>query len=74
MIHTIKAGVKIKCPICNTKNDAILCVGVYEVEKNGMRKCMECGHVLYYAVKIICTIKETMEMFMEVQSEDDLPD
>ena len=73
MVHTIKAGVQIECPACKTKNDAILCVGVYEVEKNGMRKCIECGQVLFYTVEIICAIKEPMDMLMEVQSVDDLP-
>lgn len=73
MQPTIKAGVKIECPVCRTKNDVLLCVDICEVEKTGVRKCMECEAVLYYTVDIICTVKESTDMLREVRSEDDLP-
>ena len=72
MQPTVKAGVQIECPVCHTKNDAILCVGISKVENIGVRRCLECGQVLYYTVEIICKLKDPVDMLREVKSENDL--
>jgi len=72
MQYVIKSGIQIECPVCNTKNDATLFVGLLKIEGIGMRKCLECGKVLYYTVEITCTLKDSLDMLREVESEDDL--